>query len=334
MVAEDFINAKHTHWERLTQLIRAAQSNIVALQATDLQELGRLYRQATSDLAQARRDYPGHPVTVYLNDLVAQGHNAIYRERSTAVSKIRDYFLDLLPRTFRETFLFTVAAFLFFAIPAAVGWVIAARDPNQGLALMPEMSGPIADMRVNHEWWRDLNEDNASGATVILTNNIYVSFQAFIGGLSVGIFSIYALYRNGLMLGVLSGAAQNLGFDDNLWGFVIAHGVVELSIIFLAGGAGLQLAWAILRPGLLSRRAALVAAARRAFVLSGAIIMFLILAGLIEGFISPSFLPVWFKIMVAIVSGGAMYSYLFFTGRKRSRGHKPEEISILRLEQA
>ena len=334
MVAEDFITAKHTHWERLSQLVRTAQSNIVAMKASDLQELGRLYRQVTSDLAQARRDYPGHPVAVYLNDLVAQSHNAIYRERTSAASKLKDYFLVLLPRTFRETWPFTLAAFLFFVLPAIVGWVIAARDPNAGLALMPGLTGAVEDMRNNNEWWRDLNDANGTGAAVILTNNIYVSFQAFIGGLSIGIMSIYILYHNGLMLGVLSGAAQNIGFDDNLWGFVIAHGVVELSIIFLAGGAGLQLGWAILRPGLLSRRAALLAAARRAFILSGAIIMFLILAGLIEGFISPSFLPVWFKIAVAITSGAVMYGYLFFTGRHASVDAQQLDANALRLEQA
>jgi uncharacterized membrane protein SpoIIM required for sporulation len=332
MVAEDFITAKRTTWERLTQLTRSAQSNIIGLEASELQELGRLYRQATSDLAQARRDYPGHPVAIYLNDLVAQGHSAIYRERSTAVSKLKDYFLILLPRTFRETLPFTLAAFLVFLIPALVGWIIAARDPNQGLALMPELTPAVENIRSGHEWWRDINDQNGGNAAFILTNNISVSFRAFIGGLSVGIFTIYLLYFNGLMLGVLSGAAQNLGFADNLWSFIIAHGVVELSIIFLAGGAGFQLAWAILRPGLLSRRTALLAAARRAFILSGAIIMFLILAGLIEGFISPTYLPLWVKIAVALISGGGMYGYLFLAGRHVTSTPNSDDSSIIRIE--
>lgn len=332
MVAEDFITTKHASWERLTQLIRTAQSNIVALQASDLQELGRLYRQATSDLAQARRDYPGHQVTIYLNDLVAQGHNAIYRERSSALNKTKEYFTELLPRTFRQTWPFTLAAFMVFFIPALIGWIIAARDPNQGLALMPDLTGAVHNIQTRTEWWRDLNEANGAGATVILTNNIYVSFQAFVGGLSIGIFTIYALYYNGLMFGVLTGAAHNMDFASNLWNFVIAHGVVELSIIFIAGGAGFQLAWAILRPGLLSRRTALLAASRRAFILSGAIIMFLILAGLIEGFISPSYLPFWFKLAVGLLSGAGMYSYLLLAGRKSGPVAPSDDSSILQIE--
>lgn len=336
MVAEDFILAKRKSWERLTDLTKGAQSNIVGLSAADLQELGRLYRQTTSDLAQARRDYPGHPVTVYLNDLVAQGHSAIYREQiSSSTAKIKHYFAVLLPQTFRQTLPFTLIAFLVFLIPALVGAVIAAGDPNAGVALMPGLEGAVDDMRVGREWWLDINTDGQGGsAAFILTNNISVSFRAFIGGLSIGLFTLYILYQNGLMLGILSGAAHNLNFSSNLWGFVAAHGVVELSIIFISGGAGLQLAWAILHPGLLSRRAALVAAARRTFILAGAIVIFLIAAGLIEGFISPSNLPFWVKLSVAIGSGAAFYSYLFLAGRNAPAEDDGQLLSIIRIEQA
>ena len=315
MVAEDFILAKQQAWDRLDQLVSRAQSNIVVMQPHELQELGRLYRQATSDLARARRDYPGHPMTVYLNDLIAQSHNAIYREQGNPVTGIRYYFAVQLPRAFRQTLPFTLAALLIFMIPMVVGWVIAAQDPNKGLDLMPELKYVVQDMRANERWWENINDDNAGSAALILTNNISVAIRAFVGGLSLGLFSVYVLYFNGLMLGVVGGAAQNIGFSDTLWNFVIAHAVVELSIIIIAGGAGLSLAWSILRPGLLSRRQSLRQAAQRAFHLSGAIVLFLIVAGLIEGFISPSALPFWFKATVAVVSGALMYAYLFLAGR-------------------
>ncbi|HEY1016372.1 MAG TPA: stage II sporulation protein M, partial [Herpetosiphonaceae bacterium] len=204
MVAEDFILAKRKSWERLTDLIKGAQSNIVALNAADLQELGRLYRQTTSDLAQARRDYPGHQLTVYLNDLVAQGHSAIYREQiSSSTAKIKHYFAVLLPQTFRQTLPFTLIAFLVFLIPALVGAVIAAGNPDAGVALQPELQPTIENMRIGHEWWQDINDGNSGSAAFILTNNISVSFKAFIGGLSLGLFTLYILYYNGLMLGIV-----------------------------------------------------------------------------------------------------------------------------------
>ena len=68
--------------------------------------------------------------------------------------------------------------------------------------------------------------------------------------LLASLFTLYVLAQNGLMLGIVAGAAQSLGFATILWGFVAAHGVIELSVIFIAGGAGLQLGWSVIRPGL------------------------------------------------------------------------------------
>lgn len=316
MVAEDFIIAKRGLWERLAELTRAAQNNIVSLRPNELQELGQLYRQATSDLAQARRDYPGHLVNVYLNDLVATGHTAIYRNRRNSLQDLRYYFMELLPRTFRESLPFMLAALGIFVFAFLVGWIVTIHNLQNGISLMPELASTVADIQTKREWWKTLNDDNAGGAAFILTNNIYISLQALVGGMSFGIVTLYTLYHNGLMLGIVSGASHVQNFSTNLWGFVTAHAVVELSIIVLAGGAGLQIAWALLRPGQRSRRESIMAAGRKSFILSGAIVLFLIMAGLIEGFISPSNLPYPIKLAVAIGSGIILYGYLFLVGRQ------------------
>jgi uncharacterized membrane protein SpoIIM required for sporulation len=149
-----------------------------------------------------------------------------------------------------------------------------------------------------------------------MTNNIQVTFIAFAGGITFGLFTLYVLFMNGILLGSVAGVSHLYDFSDNLWGFVAAHGVVELSVIFIAGGAGLQLGWSILRPGLLTRRAALVVAARRAVQLLFGCVPLLVLAGLIEGFVSPSdVLPLWFKLFVSFSSGVLLYSYLLLAGR-------------------
>jgi uncharacterized membrane protein SpoIIM required for sporulation len=104
---------------------------------------------------------------------------------------------------------------------------------------------------------------------------------------------------------------------------VAAHGTVELSVIFIAGGAGLQLGWSILRPGLLSRRSALVVAARRAVQLLFGCVPLLVIAGVIEGFISPSdVLPLWVKLLVSLGSGVLLYSYLILSGREPEEKEK------------
>jgi uncharacterized membrane protein SpoIIM required for sporulation len=323
MLAEDFIAQKRPAWERLTTLLNRARGGLNTLSAEDLQTLGRLYREATSDLAVARRDFPNHPVSDYLNGLVARAHGVVYRERSTRLRGIVTFFTHTFPRSFRATWTYTLASFLMFFIPALVSFILSYRDPDTATLLMPALQDVITDIETGREWWKQINEEGpALGSAAIMTNNIQVTFAAFAGGVTFGLYTLYILTLNGIMLGSVAGAAQRFDFADNLWGFVAAHGTIELSVIFIAGGAGLQLGWSILRPGLLSRRAALVIAARRAVLILAGCAPLLVIAGTIEGFISPSdILPLWFKLFVSFGSGVLLYSYLILSGRS-----EPEKI--------
>ncbi|EFO79409.1 hypothetical protein OSCT_2757 [Oscillochloris trichoides DG-6] len=320
MRAEDFIQHKRPHWERLDALLSRSAAGLATLSADEIYELGRLYRQASSDLALARRDFPRHQVSSYLNTLVARGHAAIYREDAGGFASFLAFFSQTFPRTFRETWLFSLAAFLMFFIPALIAFVLTFRDPTFGPALMPGAEYVIAQIQAGTEWWQTINTDGRSlSSAEIMTNNIGVAFRAFAGGVTFGIYTLIVLVSNGLMLGVVAGAAQRFDFADNLWGFISAHGVIELSVIFIAGGAGLQLGWALIHPGLFTRRAALVLATRRALRLILGCVPLLMIAGLIEAFISPSPLPLAVKLVVALGSGVGLGVYLLgFRAQERS----------------
>jgi uncharacterized membrane protein SpoIIM required for sporulation len=316
MLAEDFIAQKRPAWERLNVLLKRSQHGLAGLSAAELQELGRLYRQSTSDLAVARRDFPNHAVCDYLNGLVARAHAEVYRGKSVRPLQMLRFFTTTFPRTFRETWGYTLASFLMFMLPALVCFMVAARDPEAISLLFPTFHGVLHNIESEHEWWKEINESgNAIAASGIMTNNIQVTFIAFAGGVTLGLFTLWVLAQNGLFLGAVAGAAHHFDFGDNLWGFVAAHGVIELSVIFIAGGAGLQLGWSMLRPGLLTRRAALVVAARRAAQLLFGCVPLLVIAGTIEGFISPSDLPLAVKLLVSFTSGVVLYSYLLLAGR-------------------
>jgi uncharacterized membrane protein SpoIIM required for sporulation len=321
MLAEDFISTKKPNWERLTALLDQSRiSGLAALSAEELSELGRLYRSVTSDLAVARRDFAGHRVADYLNSLVARAHAAVYQGRATRRRGILEFFTATFPRAFRATWGYTLASFLMFLLPALVSFTIAYRDPSAGAALMPGIEDRIQDIRDKHEWWKSINDEGRSAAaSFIMTNNIRVSILAFAGGILLGVLTLYLLAQNGLMLGIVAGAAQSLGFATNLWGFVAAHGMIELSVIFIAGGAGLQLGWSVVRPGLLARRAALVLATRQAAYLLLGCIPLLVIAGTIEGFISPSELPFSVKLAVSLISGVLLYGYLLLSGREQNK---------------
>jgi uncharacterized membrane protein SpoIIM required for sporulation len=170
----------------------------------------------------------------------------------------------------------------------------------------------------DQDLWIDIPPDERPYASsAIMTNNIQVSFLAFAGGMLAGIPSVYVLIFNGLMLGGISGLTFHHGVGWELWEFVIGHGVIELSMIFFAGAAGLMIGWAIIHPGYLKRSDAVVRAAREGLTLVLGCAVFLVLAGLIEGFISPNeTIPTFVKWFVGIGSGILLYSYLFLAGRK------------------
>ncbi len=315
MTPDRQIRQRHTAWERLEELIDDANRGLGQLNASELRELGQLYRQACTDLAIARRDYPDHELTSYLNQLVARGHGVIYRYGARERNRVIHFVRATLPQTFRATWPMTLAAMLMFLIPAIIAFALAYRDPALGEALIPGIDGIVDQIQRGEEWWLRINDSPSASSAEIMTNNISVSIRAFAGGVTLGIYTFYILVLNGLLMGVIAGIAQRFDFAANLWGFVAAHATLELSAIFIAGGAGLQLGWAILRPGVFSRRGALVVAARRAVTLLIGCALILVVAGLIEAFISPTSLPLWFKIFVSLCSGALLYAYLLLVGR-------------------
>jgi len=150
-----------------------------------------------------------------------------------------------------------------------------------------------------------------------MQNNIRVAFLAFASGMTGGLLTLWVLVDNGLILGGLTGLTAYYGMGFELWSFVIGHGVLELSVIFMAGGSGLMLGWAMLHPGLLRRRDALIAAARDAVSLLLGAVPLLFVAGAIEGFLSPAENIAWpVKWAVGIGTGLLLYSYLFFAGHE------------------
>lgn len=315
MKVEDFITRRRPDWERLTTLLARARSGRAGnLAENELDEIGRLYRAVTSDLAIAQRDWPHHPAAVYLNQLVGRAHAAVYRGEPLSLRRVTRFFSAGFPRLYRQMFPFTLAAFLMFILPAVAAFSVAARDTSVAAWLGLE---PQEAMMRHGELWINIPPGERPGASsFIMTNNIQVSFLAFAGGVLAGLLTVYVLVLNGLVGGGVLGLAAHYGLAGELGAFIVGHGVVELSVIFVAGGAGLSLGWAILRPGLLRRRDALALAARRSVQLIIGCIPLLVVAGTIEGFISPSALPWPVKTLVGLTSGAALYAYVGLAGRR------------------
>lgn len=317
MNADQFYQSRRADWQRLSTLLDRSQANIGQLSPDEVKQMGRLYRAVTSDLAVAQREFPRHQVTTYLNQLVARGHAVLYRSEPLALRQITRFVRVTFPRMFRATWRFQLTAVLLLLVPALLAglwlnWRIGAAD-----WLLPTAVQSLLPMIEEQELWVDIPvAERPYTSTFIMTNNIRVAVTAFAGGLTAGLLTIYVLLFNGLLLGAVTGVTAHYDVGFELWTFVIGHGVIELTTIYIAGASGLMMGWAIIHPGLHRRRDALTQAARHAVVLIGGCIPLLVIAGIIEGFISPNEnIPVAVKWAVGIGTGIVLYAYLLLAGR-------------------
>lgn len=322
MSPDELLHQHQRDWERLTELTRQAeQGAFTKLSESELIELGSLYRAATSDLAIAQRDFPQHVLTQYLNQLVGHAHPAIYRGEPLILRRITDFYLREFPRLYRELAPFLIASGLLFFGSAAIFYSVALANPSSAnYALSQRM---IDEIKTGRQWWKELNGFNNIGSALIMSNNLNVAFLAFAGGMLLGLMTLYVLVMNGLNLGMVFGLLQVYGHAAPLAEFVIGHGVLELSEIVMAGGSGLMLGYSILHPGLLSRKDALIVAAQKSVRLLLGSAPLLVVAGIIEGMISPSdIVPAFVKYGIGISSGVLLYGYLLLAGREKPKRNR------------
>lgn len=311
-----FTARRQSDWRALEDLIRRADRRLAALGPADIEQLGALYRRATADLALVRRDHPGTPLAGYLNGLVARAHARVYRGAPLSRRAVADFYRAGLPRLYRRILPWTAAAFALFAAPAAAAFVLAWRSPDVLTLLFGPQLQPLAEQVERGEMWTAIEPAmRSAAASGILTNNIGVTFKAFGGGILLGVLTVWVLVQNGLLIGGIFGLLAHHGMALRLVDFIAGHGPVELSVIFAAGGAGLYMADAILRPGLRRRTDALADHARDAAMLVVGCAPFLVGAGLIEGFVSPSALPLWVKAAVGASTGVGLHAYWLAAGR-------------------
>ena len=313
MISNRWLNKRQKHWERLDHLVRRARGTLAGFNGSELQELGLLYRQIASDLAIAREDRSSPQLAAYLNGLLGKSHNLLYLGHSTGSNALVRFYRESYPRLFRETAWLTATALGIFAVGAIVGWAVTARDP----AFAHHILGPhMMDTIDRREMWtHSVLAMKPAAAAGITTNNLSVAFAAFAVGVT-GIGTIWLLLSNGLLLGVLGAATLKAGMALSLWSFVAPHGVLELPAIFIAGGAGLEVARGLFFPGFLPRRESLARSGARAVKLLAGTIPLLLVAGAIEGFFSPTTAPVGMKFALGFALFGLLVPYLWGTGRK------------------
>jgi uncharacterized membrane protein SpoIIM required for sporulation len=317
MPLDRFIKERKSAWQRLEDLLMLLdRSSLRRLHREEVRELGRIYRRTSSDLAIARAESRDPRLVNYLNSLVIRAHGRIYRaDASEGRQRIRKFFARDFPQTFRRTWRYTALAFAFFMLFGVLSFLGTMHD-----AEFSEIAGVPAYEREKilerkPRWWKEINKANQINATGIATHNIQVTFNAFAFGALFGIGTLFYMAFNGTLIGTILALTFRAGYGHELLTFMAGHGVIELTCIFIAGGAGMLFGTALLFPGDIPRFDNLCLRGREAAQLIIGCVPLLAVAGTIEGFISPADIPDAMKYTIAIVTGIALYSYLLLAGR-------------------
>ena len=317
---DHFIEQHKTAWERLEDLLKLLDgSSLRRLHREEVRELGRIYRRTSSDLAIARAESRDPRLINYLNSLVIRAHGRIYQADAQGGSRITSFFAREFPRTFRRTWKYTAVSFGVFALFSVLGFLGTKYDPefSELVAVPPSFREVYIETKTH--WWEDLNQANQVGASAIFTHNIQVTIYTFAFGALFGVGTLFYLAYNGATIASVLALTYRAGFGNDLLTFMVGHGVIELSCIFIAGGAGLLIGSALVMPGDLSRADALKSRGKDAVRLMMGVAVLLVVAGIIEGFISPAPIDPRIKFGIGALTGLALYSYLLLAGRVLNR---------------
>lgn len=326
IVMNRFIKSNKDNWQRLEDLL--GMMDVVSFQGlsrAEVREFGELYRRAATDLAIARAETRDPKLINYLNGLVIRAHGKIYRAESQGVSMIWQFFIKDLPQTFRKNWKFMAIATAIELIFTVVGFILAYNDLSFADAM--GLDGIVYAAKTKHYWWQSANEANQATSAFLFTHNIKVSFSVFVLGAFFCLGSFILLAFNGIHFGSVLGVCYKIDpeFGNQLSTFVVGHGVIETACIWFAGGAGLMIGYAFINPGNLTRAEALKKKGLESVRIVIGCALILVIAGIIEGFISPSGLPPIVKISVGITTGIAMFSYFLLAGRSTETEKEFEE---------
>jgi len=312
--------AAHAHeWRELEDFLETPGSK-----AFPPEEMPARYRRLCQSLALAADRRYSPALVDRLNELALRGHHALYRNRGRQGQRVAEFMLGGFPALVRQEWrLVAGAAALFFGPLLALIGVLQVYPEFVYYLLSPEQIASFHEMYDPAS--RRLGMREADTNVVMfgfyIWNNVRIGFQTFAGGLAFGVGSIWFLASNGVVIGAVAGYLTEIGYARTFWSFVAGHSSFELIAIVLSGAAGLRLGLAVIAPGDLSRKAALVAAAKPAVrVMYGAAVLFLI-AAFIEAFWSPqTAVPFGAKITVGAAGWVLLASYFAFAGRARAAG--------------
>lgn len=322
MNVKQFVKQHRDEWEQLEQVMGKMERQ-TKVSGPDIDRFQRLYQKAGQHLSYSQTYFPDEEVTTYLNSLVSNAHNILYKDQVSSAKQISRFFSTTFIGLLLDQWKFIMVAMVLFVLGGAAGFISVASNPLHLYSILPaEMVQGI-----------DPDQLGASNGAVnsslmsaeIMTNNIQVAILAFAGGITFGILTVYLLLYNGLMVGALAATFWHYDKSYEFWAYIVPHGMVELTAIFIAGGAGLLMGYKLFVPGRFTRSFQLKQQAKRSVQLLLGTVPLFVIAGIIEGFITPAALSLEVKYLVAFLT--VIGLILYMVNGKNRLGNEPVTAS-------
>lgn len=307
----DAYSARHRQsWTRLDALSRQRR-----LTGAEADELVLLYRRTSQQLARLQTHSPEPELVAGLSATLARARGRIVGSSTNTWTEIGRFFTHAFPEAVYRAFgwwLGVAVSFLGVAAGFTV-WVAVDDSAREILGLQGDTSALTAPGGAFETYYTE--HPNDAFAALVWTNNAWVSALALFLGVLI-LPALYLLFMNALNIGVTAGLMTDAGRLDSFFGFILPHGMLELTAIFIAGGAGLKLGWTLVDPGRRSRAEAVAHQGRATAVIALGLVPTLLVAGLLEGFLTPSALPTPARILGGLLAETAFLLYIFTAGRR------------------
>ena len=308
---------RQPHWTELDGLVRRARGHPERLGPDGVLRLGALYRAAVADLARGAESVSHRSVRPRGSRTSSRGRVGPCTPCTADAARHAQYLRAGYWQAVRERAHGRAAGLGVAARLGRIGTVWA--HPRSGWRPRASCPGSLAGGGGGPHRAIGLGAGQAAELSVsIFTNNIGVTFMAFASGIAFGILPAFLLLYNGLLLGVVVGIASSTGHGTDVIELIVPHGMLELSCIAVSAAAGMRMGWTLVEPGTRSRSEALAAEAPRAVLLVLATAPWLIVAGLIEGFVTPHHLALLPALAIGVAAAGPYWLAVARLGRERA----------------
>lgn len=313
----DAFSAVHSpDWQRLDELSARRR-----LSGEEADELLRLYRRTSSHLSTIRSVAPEGALSAALSMRLSRARTRFTGARSNFLEDLVNFFVHALPSGFYRVRWLTLAVGAAFILMAWLAGAWAASTPG----VISAAIGSDAEVQryVEQDFVAYYSENPAASfAGQVWTNNAWIALQSVAFGIT-GIWGPYVLYQNAMNVGIAGGTMAAYGELDVFFTYILPHGLMELTAVFIAVAAGLRIFWAWVAPGRQTRAASVAAEGRSLFTVALGLVIVMFLSGLVEGFVTASPMPFWLRMGIgaSLFAGYWLYT-LVLGGRAYRAGHR------------